>query len=73
MILNGKGEVIAVLPTHLHHALDFCGDGKEEFVRAIRDADGKLYLAAYGCPTGAALPRDRDLAARRKAANHTHY
>ncbi len=73
MILNGRGEVIAVLPTTLHHAFDFCGDGKEEVVRTIKDRDGKLYLAAYGLESGSPLPRTRDLAMLRKAANHTHY
>ena len=73
MILNGLGQVIAVLPTTLHHAFDFTGDGKEEFVRTIRDPDGKLYLAAYGDKSGQAVPRRRDVEALRKAANHTHY
>ncbi|MBM3957341.1 MAG: PKD domain-containing protein, partial [Gemmatimonadetes bacterium] len=52
MILNGRGEVIAVLPAGLHHAFDFCGDGKEESVRTLQDRDGKLYLVAYGCKAG---------------------
>jgi hypothetical protein len=73
MILDGRGEAIAVLPTGLHHAFDFCGDGKEEMVRAGKDRDGNLYLTAYGLKSGAPLPRNRDLAALRKAANHTHY
>ncbi len=74
LILDGHANVIAVLPGHLHHAFDFCGDGKEEFVCILRGKDGKLYLTAFGDrATTLSLPKQTGYATRRKAANHSHY
>ena len=74
MVLNGRGEVVAVLPGHLHHAFDFAGDGKEEFLCTIRDEDGRLSLAAFGDKASdVTLPKRTGYETRRKAANHSHY
>lgn len=74
MILNGQGQPIAVLPGHLHHAFDFTGDGKEEFLSTVRGKDGKLRLTAYGdTESEIVLPKRTDYDTRRKAANHSHY
>jgi len=74
MVLDGRGEVLAVMPGHLHHAFDFAGDGKEEFITLIRDRDGTRLLAAFGDATSTVvLPKRDDLATRRKMVNHTHY
>ncbi|MBT7304510.1 MAG: hypothetical protein HN849_33565, partial [Victivallales bacterium] len=74
MVLDGRGKVLAVMPGHLHHAFDFAGDGKEEFITLIRDRDGTRLLAALGDATSTiVLPKRHDLATRRKMVNHTHY
>lgn len=73
LVLDGRGTVLAALPSTLHHAFDFAGDGREEFVRNVRDADGGLYLYAWGHAGDSDLPRRTDYEYRRKIANHTHY
>lgn len=73
LVLDGRGTVLAALPKGLHHAFDFAGDGREEFLCNIRNANGELYLVAWGDAGEAALPRRNDTHYRRKIANHTHY
>ncbi len=58
-MLDGRGKVIAVLPGHLYHALDFSGDGKEEFVCVVRGKDGRPYLTAYGTGTWLLVNEDK--------------
>lgn len=73
LVLDGQGKVLAALPSTLHHAFDFAGDGREEFVRNVRDTDGALYLYAWGDASDGGRPRRTDYEYRRKIANHTHY
>jgi len=73
LVVDGRGTVLAALPRVLHHAFDFAGDGREEFVCDMRDADGRLFLMAWGDAGEADLPRRTDYEALRKIANHTHY
>lgn len=74
LVLDGRGRVIAVLPGHLHHAFDFSGDGKEEFVCIVRGKDGKRCLVAFGdTASNVRLPKRTDYETRRKAANHSYY
>lgn len=74
LVLDGSGKVVAVLPGWLHHAFDFCGDGKEEFVCIVRGRDGKPQLTAFGDKESEVrLPTRTDYAARRKVVNHSHY
>jgi hypothetical protein len=62
------------MPGHLHHAFDFMGDGGEEFVCLVKDAQGHLFIAAFADPNRIrTLPRKDDYEARRKTANHSHY
>jgi hypothetical protein len=74
MVLDGRCNVLAVMPGHLHHAFDFMGDGGEEFVCLVKDAQGHLFIAAFADPNRIrTLPRKDDYEARRKTANHSHY
>ncbi len=73
LVLDGRGNVLAALPGVLHHAFDFAGDGREEFVCNTRDADGNFHLMAWGAPGEGDLPRRTDYESLRKIANHTHY
>jgi hypothetical protein len=74
LVLDGRANVLAVLPRSLFHALDFTGDGKEEFVTIVPDEQGTRHLTAFGVQGDApALPRQTDYETRRKAANHSHY
>jgi len=73
LVLDGRANVLAALPSVLHHAFDFAEDGREEFVRNVQDADGALYLYAWGDAGGVELPRRTDYESLRKIANHTHY
>jgi len=73
LVLDGRCNVLAALPSVLHHAFDFAGDGREEFVRNLQDADGRLYLMAWGDAGEADLPRRTDYESLRKVVNHTHY
>ncbi|MBD3178046.1 MAG: PKD domain-containing protein [Armatimonadia bacterium] len=73
MVVDGAGEVLAVLPGHLHHAFDFTGDGKEEFLGLAHDDRGWA-LNVYGDTTSTIeLPKDTSYEGRRKTVNHTHY
>ena len=73
MVLDGHGRAVAVLPGHLHHAFDFTGDGKEEFLSVVAE-EGILTLTAYGDRTSNVdLAKRDDYETRRKAANHSHY
>ena len=74
MVLDGRGRVVAVFRGHLHHAFDFAGDGKEEFLSVVTGEDGRPTLTAYGDrESDVRLPKRDDYETRRKAANHSHY
>ncbi|MGD9497394.1 MAG: PKD domain-containing protein [Armatimonadota bacterium] len=73
LVLDGHCHVLAALPRVLHHAFDFAGDGREEFVQSLQDADGRLYLMAWGDASEGDLPRRTDYESLRKIVNHTHY
>lgn len=73
IVPDGRASVLAALPKGLHHAFDFAGDGREEFVANIRDADNSLFLMAWGAADGAPRPSCTGYEAWRKIVNHTHY
>ncbi len=73
IVLDGRANVLAALPKVLHHAFDFAGDGREEFVCNIRDADNALFVVAWGAAGGTGVPCRTDYEALLKIVNHTHY
>jgi outer membrane protein assembly factor BamB len=74
LVLDGHCTVLAAAGGSLHHAFDFCGDGREEFVCLERNADRVYHVMAYGDTVAdVGVARATDAIARRKICNHTHY